>query len=375
LESFSPPIASDFTVRDYSPNLSEIPAPPLLRFPSGAIVGTHFIVAGTCLGQSSQFFSIWALDLITLSWSHIDTGSEVAYGSWFQGRLWRDSNKWIMFGDRNGSVAHDYSQRLSSWDYIAIIDLESFGIYQPPPLEFDLATQELCLTALEESVETDFELICNDGRKIRCSRKLIEGRWPWFHEQMEKLLERVKHAMEALPGRKPQDHSTAEDRHLGYRMSSRYLDMGMPYVTTLALLQYFYTLALLTPLQQNPAVLSELLTLSTTYHIPHLTTLVKHALHISLSESTCECIYDTATRCGCHSLRLRFVLAFLRIISCVDLKFYCRAFKFVLVNGLIRVENHDIQFISVHSHIDKKAQLPKSYNILEKWNIQFVYQT
>jgi hypothetical protein len=349
LESFSPPIVSDFSVRDYSPNLSEIPAPPLLRFPSGAIVGTHFIVAGTCLGQSSQFFSIWALDLITLSWSHIDTGSEVAYGSWFQGQLWRDSNKWIMFGDRNGSVAHDYSQRLSSWDYIAIIDLESFGIYQPPPLEFDLATQELCLTALEESVETDFEFICNDGRKIRCSRKLIEGRWPWFREQMEKLLERVKHAMEALPAsvasnRKPQDHSTAEDRHLGYRMTSRYLDLGRPYAPTMALLQYFYTLAILTPLQQNPDVLSELLTLSTTYHIPHLTALVKHAMHLSLSESASESIYDAATRCGCHSLKLRFASPFFGLFNALILKFHCRAFKYVLVRSLIHFENREMQF-------------------------------
>jgi hypothetical protein len=272
-------------------------------------VGTHFIIAGTCLGSSSQYFSIWALDLQTLTWSHIDTGSEIAYGSWFQGRLWRDANKWIMFGDRNGNIANDYGQRLSSWEHIAIVDLETFGIYQPPPLELALTTQELCLTALEEAVETDYEFICNDGQRIKCSRRLVEGRWPWFGSQISKLLDKIKLAMEIRPAsaapRSAQDDPSTTDDKLEPRITSRSFNMAAPYTVTLALLQYFYTLALLTPLQQTPVVLSELLSISTTYNIPHLTTLVKHAMHMNLSETTCDEFYDATTRCGCHSLKVR----------------------------------------------------------------------
>ena len=179
-------------MRDQSPNLGANPSPPLLRSPSAAVVGTHFIVAGTYIGANSQFFSIWALDLLTMTWSHVDTGSEVAYGSWFQGRLWRSANRWIMFGDRHGSIANDHSQRLSSWTHVALIDLELFGLYQPPPLELELPTQDLCLTALEEAVDGDFEFVCDEGQCVRCSRKMIEGRWPWFARQMTLLLEKAK---------------------------------------------------------------------------------------------------------------------------------------------------------------------------------------
>jgi len=46
--------------------------------------------------------------------------------------------------------------------------------------------------------------------------------------------------------------------------------------------QYFYTMALITPLQHAPAVLSQLLLLSSTYNLAHLQSLVKHAMHRAL---------------------------------------------------------------------------------------------
>ena len=64
-----------------------------------------------------------------------------------------------------------------------MIDLEAFGIYQPPKLVLDIKAQELGLAALEEELLADFEVVCDDGRKIRCSRKVLEARWPWFKEQ------------------------------------------------------------------------------------------------------------------------------------------------------------------------------------------------
>ena len=90
--------------------------PPGLRFPSGAILGTHFIVAGTYLSQSLQSFSIWALDLGSMTWSRIDPGSTLSgtTGSWFRGCLWPDANKYLVFGNRHGNLVEDYNRRLLS---------------------------------------------------------------------------------------------------------------------------------------------------------------------------------------------------------------------------------------------------------------------
>jgi len=51
----------------------------------------------------------------------------------------------IIFGNRQGNLVDDYNRRLLSWDHIAMIDLEAFGIYQPPTLELDIRMQEMGL--------------------------------------------------------------------------------------------------------------------------------------------------------------------------------------------------------------------------------------
>jgi hypothetical protein len=100
-----------------------------LRFPAGAILGTHLIIAGTYLAQSLQSFVVWALNLIDMSWSRIYLGSTLATGSWFRSGLWAKANKFIVFGNQTGNLVGEYNQRLLSWDHIAMIDLEAFGIY------------------------------------------------------------------------------------------------------------------------------------------------------------------------------------------------------------------------------------------------------
>ncbi|EEB92154.1 hypothetical protein MPER_09380, partial [Moniliophthora perniciosa FA553] len=189
LEVFSPLPDTDFTIQDRSSAMTGTTFPPGLRFPTGAILGSHLIIAGTYLAHSYQSFSIWVLDLLTMTWSRIDPGKAVESGSWFRGCLWAEANKFLIFGNRNGNLVDDYNRRLLSWDHVAVVDLEAFGIYQPPPLKLSLEMQELGLAALEENVLTDFEIICDDGRKISCSRKMLEDRWPWFKEQRRKLLQ------------------------------------------------------------------------------------------------------------------------------------------------------------------------------------------
>ncbi|EIW80993.1 galactose oxidase [Coniophora puteana RWD-64-598 SS2] len=312
LEVFSPLPDSDFTITGRSNAMSGTSFPPGLRFPSGAILGTHLIIAGTYLAHTYQSYSIWALDLTSMVWSRIDPGSAVATGSWFRACLWAEANKFLIFGNRNGNLVEDYNRRLLSWDHVSVIDLEAFGIYQPPSLLLDIPMQEYGLSALEEEVLADFEIICDDGRKIKCSRKTLEDRWPWFKEQRIKFLQRAKQAIEIMPTSSmdvglpdlPGAPDSTEPRP-DPRLTPRAFNLSEPYPITLALLQYFYSLALITPLQHAPAVLSQLLILSSIYQITHLESLVKHAMHRALSNSTSVGVYEVATLCSCRSLQIR----------------------------------------------------------------------
>lgn len=286
--------------------------PPGLRFPTGAILGNHLIIAGTYLAHSYQSFSIWALDLTTMVWMRIDPGKAVESGSWFRGCLWPEANKFLIFGNRVGNLVDDYNRRLLSWDHVAVVDLEAFGIYQPPALTLDITMQELGLAALEERLITDFEIICDDGRKIACSRKILEERWPWFKDQRAIFLNTARQALETLPSSSmhiglPEvpGAPSGEEPRIDPRLTPRAFHLSEPYPITLALLQYFYTTALVTPLQHAPAVLSQLLVLATTYEITHLTSLVKHAMHRALSNSTSVGVYEVATLCSCRSLQIR----------------------------------------------------------------------
>lgn len=311
LEVFSPLPDADFTIQERSSAMSGTTFPPGLRFPTGAILGTHLIIAGTYLAHSYQSFSIWVLDLLSMTWSRIDPGKAVESGSWFRGCVWPEQNKFFIFGNRNGNLVDDYNRRLLSWDHIAVIDLEAFGIYQPPPLKMDVPMQELGLAALEEKVLADFEVVCDDGRKISASRRLLEERWPWFKAQRKELMEKALSASESLPTstlhvQLPELPGVAPDgERPDPRLTPRALHLSEPYPITLALMQYFYTLSLTTPLQLAPAVLSQLLVLATNYQISHLEALVKHAMHRALSNSTSVGVYEVATLCGCRSLQIR----------------------------------------------------------------------
>jgi leucine-zipper-like transcriptional regulator 1 len=287
--------------------------PPGLRFPSGAIVGTSLIVAGTHLSTSAQSFEIWALDLASMTWSYIDVGGTLLDGSWLRTCLWLDANKYLVFGNLHGSLVEDYNLRAPSWNHVVVIDLEAFGIYQPPRLVLELSQQVLGLAALEEGVLADFELICDDGRQIKCSRKPLEDRWPWFKRQRSLYLQAAARAIEASPSASssrtpPLSISVASKvEEPDPRLSYRTFMLGESYPVTLAFLQYLYSMALLTPLQHTPAVISRLLLLSNEYNLPHLRSLVTHALHQALKVETAPEIYNIASSCGIQSLQTRSI--------------------------------------------------------------------
>ncbi|KAG6903254.1 hypothetical protein C0995_000149 [Termitomyces sp. Mi166 len=315
LEVFSPLPENDFAIQDKSSVMAGSTFPPGLRFPTGAILGSNLIIAGTYLAHSFQSFSIWVLDLVTMTWMRIDPGKAVETGSWFRGSLHAEANKFVIFGNRNGNLVDDYNRRLLSWDHVAVVDLEAFGVYQPPALKLDTTMQELGLAALEERVVADFDVICEDGRRLSCSRKILEERWPWFLEQRKLFNAKVNQALAAMPGGgdspahlpmpEISGNASSEEPRVDPRLTSRALELSEPYPIVLALLQYFYTTALITPLQHAPAVLSQLLMLATHYGLKHLEQLVKHAMHRALSNSTSVGVYEVATLCSCRSLQIR----------------------------------------------------------------------
>jgi leucine-zipper-like transcriptional regulator 1 len=310
LEVFSPTTSGDFSISDQSSSMSGSSFPPGLRFPAGAVLGNHFIIAGTYLTQSVQSFSIWALDLTSMTWSRIDLGSALSSGSWFRSCLWPEANKFLVFGNSHGNLAADYNRRLLSWDDVACIDLEAFGIYQFPPSTTSIEDQELGLAAIEEKISSDFEIICEDGRKIPCSRTILEERWPWFKQQRVLFMQSVSRAIDILPSSSqdiplPDFPNISREARPDPRLTPRSFNLSESYPVSLAFLQYLYTQSLVTPLQHAPPVLSQLLLLSSTYNLGHLQSLVKHAMHRALTYATSVGIYGVSTLCNCRSLQIR----------------------------------------------------------------------
>ncbi|KAF8321858.1 uncharacterized protein EI90DRAFT_3157869 [Cantharellus anzutake] len=313
LEVFTPS-EDTFHIMDKSDMMSGAALPPGLRFPTGVIIGKHLIIAGTYLAQSYQSFSLWALDLDEMTWSRIDPGTILTTGSWSRGALWTDANIYVIFGNRAGNLVEDYNRRLLNWDHVVYIELEAFGMYTYPSLQSPIEGQIVGLDALEVELFADFEILCEDGRKIKCSRKLLEERWPWFRLQRAKYIEAAKKIMATqtpsefetpLPDPLPEDMFENPGDRPDPRLTPRMLRLSEPYPITKALLQYFYTGSMITPLQHAPLVLSALLLLSAIYELPHLSKLVKHIMHQTLSPATSVGVYEVATLCDSQNLQIR----------------------------------------------------------------------
>ncbi|KAF8682991.1 Galactose oxidase [Rhizoctonia solani] len=395
---------SPFTMTDASALLTGTSLPPGLRFPTGALLGTHLLIAGTYLAHTFQSYSLWALDLRTYSWSRIDPGAALSHGSWGRGVVWGNGGRFVVFGNREGNLVEDYNRRLLGWGDVAYVDLEAFGVYSPPRRMFSAPTPPILATEVAVDIScqdpaqthallpvianlrmlhqeqlTDFEIVADDNRRIKCSSAVLEARWGWFRRQRQ-LFRKKAQRVEAELSRDPmrarsssrsgvseigEEHSFAnmDDRELAEldpRLSSRELRLSEPYAVTLALLQYLYGLTLVTSLQHAPPVLSALLLIACTYTeedqfkeessfgeirlnynsngnghthprslgsspssssgriplpprptlpqfdaMPHLTGLVKHAMHRALSPTNSVGVYEVATLCDCQSLQIR----------------------------------------------------------------------
>ncbi|BGP40240.1 hypothetical protein JCM10449v2_004198 [Rhodotorula kratochvilovae] len=313
--------------------------PPGLRFPTGTIIGRHLLVFGTFLSSAANNFSIWALDLgpagakgvrervargEKLEWMRIDPGSVLARGSWNRAVGW--GNTVVVLGDRERDIAADYDHRQTNFAHLAVVDLESFGIYQPPPLPLPLEAQALGLYTLSQPYLADFEIVCSDGKRLGCSRQVLVERWPWFKAKLDDFRQRASSVQSAQQKREADsaaaaaasDAAESSDEVNGgessstrttdeQRLTPRTLDLPEPSAVVQAFLQYLHTLTLCTPLQLHPPVLSALVVFAKTYDDDALRAWCVHALHGVLEgeAAAAPLVYEAATVAGCTALQIR----------------------------------------------------------------------
>ncbi|RSH76876.1 uncharacterized protein EHS24_005278 [Apiotrichum porosum] len=295
----SPPL---FNMADVSGKMTGASQPPGLRFPAGGIIGNHFILCGLYLASTSAAFSIWVLDMTTLVWKHIEP-QVLSSGSWNRAVLCTDTARLLVFGNSQSDLAADYGKRAVNLDHMAVIELEAYGIYRPPKAILSERNQDMGLTILEENLVCDFDIVCEDGRRIKCSRRLLMERWPWFAEQQAALIARAAAIVKEMPA------LDSNDAFLGSLSPARFtpdcLHIPEPLPVCVALVQYFYTYNLSTLVQTRAPVLSALLFLAKQYNMERLNQLVVHALHSRLEASTAVGVYEVATLAGERNLAAR----------------------------------------------------------------------
>ncbi|GAA5864561.1 hypothetical protein JCM8547_005580 [Rhodosporidiobolus lusitaniae] len=334
----SPLSSSPFSPTSLSSSMAGPSLPPGLRFPTGTIIGRHLLVFGTFLSHAVNNFSIWALDLGSggaggvkekiergekLEWTRIDPGSTLVRGSWNRALAW--GNSVVVLGDRERDIAADYDHRQTNFTHLALIDLESFGIYQPPPRPLPPAAQQFGLQSLAQPFLSDFEIVCSDGKRLGCSRKILVERWSWFASKMEEFKQRASGvqsaqqkrdadaaAMEEGQEKAADDTTTTEEGATKpsteeLRLTPRTLNLPEPSPVVQAFLQYLYTLSLSTPLQLHPPVLAALVVFAKTYGDAALRGACVHALHgvLERESAVAPLVYEATTLAGCTALQIR----------------------------------------------------------------------
>ncbi|KAI9499059.1 hypothetical protein BDB00DRAFT_754180, partial [Zychaea mexicana] len=278
---FSPTSASS-SIEDCSSFMTGSVMPPGLRFPTGHTLGHHLILAGTYLSPQSHAYTIWSLNLGTLTWSRIETGTVFGSGSWNKGVLHEDTNRLLVFGHRSRNLLEDYNHRQVNFDHLATVDLEAFGVYKLPKTTCSSLAQEMGLSLLNEPAVSDFRIITRENQSVSVNSAVLCQRWPYFADLMKASREPV------------------QDKDSSHSMVFPY-----PYAVVVALLQFIYTDNLLTAQQYQPHVLSQLLLLADMYNLTRLRELTAHALHQMLNMSTAPLIFETAALSHKTSLQIR----------------------------------------------------------------------
>lgn len=328
LDSFTTP--AYLSVSDRMSSSSSLP--PGIRFPRLYSCGSrHLILSGANVGVDKAEYAVWALDLgerggsgalrtdERFAWKRLAVDKLLGGGSWTQSVGWR--NTLVVFGDKGRDMMGDYNSRQNNFSQVVFVDLEAFGIYEPPPQPLPPTAQTLGLLTLSQPRLFDFEIICSDRERLGCCRAILESRWEWFANEMRTVASKA--SAQSLPDTRPasmgREGSDVEDcsdeepidvlqraqsptshrpsisvsrqatpaatasSRRPFPISSHALELPLASAEVKALLQFFHTLALATPLQRSIPILSSLLTFDKAHNIlPNLRPLIVHALHESL---------------------------------------------------------------------------------------------
>lgn len=352
-------------IQDFSSLMTGSAMPPGLRFPAGHILGHHLILTGTYLTPQTHTFSIWLMNLSSMSWSRVETGSIFSNGSWNRAILSQNQNKLMVFGNRDRDLLTDYNHRQVNYDHLAVVDMEAFGAYRLPVLTCSPLAQEMGLTLLNEPGVSDFSIITRENTVIPINSAILRRRWPYFDNLMKDNVEVTviqsndieaseddRQQMQDEDAKREEDHAVKDDDELKTEAdptSTAETNEDMPRTDTstesasdipvnntsapppsepiyiqneitikshalhfphtsqviIALLQFIYTDNLLTAQQHQPHILSQLLLLADMYNIPRLKELATHALHQMLNMSTAALIFETAALSHQTSLQVR----------------------------------------------------------------------
>ncbi|GAA5912223.1 hypothetical protein JCM5296_005451 [Sporobolomyces johnsonii] len=324
--------------------------PPGIRFPKIYSCGSRYLIlSGAHVGSNRAEYVLWSLDLgehggagalkggEKMPWTQISVDKALESGSWGTAVGWR--NTLVVIGDKDRDMMDDYNSRQTNFATVAFVDLEAFGIYEPPPQPLAPTLQTLGLLSLSQPQLFDFEIICSDEERLGCSRMILESRWPWFSDELVAIAAKASAAIEAKEQRTTGSDSdvledTSDDEPIDamhrvgspaprprtflpapppkpvsrriFPITARSLELPLGSQVVKALLQYFHTLALTTPLQRSIPILTSLLLFAKTYDIlPNLRALVVHALHESLTPENAAKIYEAAALGQSMALQIR----------------------------------------------------------------------
>ncbi|KAG5519617.1 hypothetical protein PMAC_001772 [Pneumocystis sp. 'macacae'] len=315
------PHSNQFNIIDISDELNGESKPPGLRFPSGGILGNHLVIFGTYLTNTSQSYSIWCIDLNSLTWSKIDPGPLLNEGSWNRGVIDYDKNCLLIFGNKERNLVDDYNNRRINFDHIILVELEAFGVYRVTIPELSPMAQELGLMMLENPSFSDMEMLTQDNVVLPCSTKILSTRWPRFHGFLKASLKKDSTecpAFDFLTKNQRSSlavHSNITQASSGGSSSTRFFNRSRtlyiphPYSVVHQFLRFLYTYSLEPAMLNDITALFALLSLSKSFgpdlELKDLSLYIFYALQKCLTPETASRIYEMAILYGHRGLQIR----------------------------------------------------------------------
>ena len=332
------PQSENFAVDDFSNAL-----PPRggtyvpLRFPSGDIVGDWLLYCGTVPNEKPTegpgrppqppgtlkpaSFHILAINLLTKQSKIIDVGSVFLTGSWNRGIISTEQNSVIVFGNVGLDMTTDYTMRRANFNHVIIVDLQVFGIYNPPKVTTGTFARDIALNILSRKEFSDMDIVTKDNFRIHVNSRILAHRWPMFTEVLNTCIYGTPNAGEQAR-RTSVSSATLDPQNLHpmlpvtERPRVLYLPLKQEHAT--AFLSYIYTNSL--PEEVDVPTLCALLALSKRYApgLDRMAELVSDELHRQLNERNAWQTIEAAAFSGQSGLQIKAMLV---MRTAADLKF------------------------------------------------------